>query len=169
MCAVTDREPKSVAVGVVRLFEVPALRVMIVEDQALLAMELELVLGDAGCDVVGCAMDAEGALSIAERERPVLALVDVNLLDGMTGPQIAHRLVRDYGAAVVFLTANPEQIPEGFAGALGAVCKPFDEQTIRGVLAFAQRFIVDRTVGEAPRRFRLAPWLSTPPADIQPH
>lgn len=142
---------------------------MIVEDQAILAMELELVLADCGCDVVGCAMDTVGALTIAERERPDLALVDVNLLDGLTGPQIAQRLVAEHGAAVVFLTANPEQIPEGFAGALGAVCKPFDEQTIRGVVAFARQFIVHKTLGDAPRRFRLAPWLTTPPPDIAPH
>lgn len=142
---------------------------MIVEDQAILAMELELVIGDLGYDVVGCAMDSAGALSIAERERPSLALVDVNLLDGLTGPQIAQRLVSEHGTAVVFLTANPEQIPEGFAGALGAVCKPFDAQTIRAVIAFARQFILDRTVGEAPRRFRLAPWLTTPPSDIAPH
>lgn len=149
--------------------EIGDLRVMIVEDQAILAMELELVLGDIGCDVVGSAMDREGAFAVAERERPSLALVDVNLLDGLTGPQIAQRLVADYGTAVVFLTANPEQIPEGFAGALGAVCKPFDAQTIMAVVAFARQFIVHRTVGEAPRRFRLAPWLSTPPSDIAPH
>lgn len=142
---------------------------MIVEDQAILAMELELVLADAGCEVVGCAMDTHSAFEIAEREWPVLALVDVNLLDGLTGPQIAHRLVTDYGTAVVFLTANPEQIPEGFAGALGAVSKPFDEQTILSVVSFARQFILHRTVSEPPRRFRLAPWLTTPPADIAPH
>lgn len=149
--------------------ESPDLRVMIVEDQALLAMELELVLADCGCDVVGCAMDRAGAFAIADRERPEMALVDVNLLDGMTGPQIAQRLVADHGAAVVFLTANPEQIPDGFSGALGAVSKPFDEQTIRGVVGFARQFILHRTVGETPRRFRLAPWLTTPPVDIAPH
>lgn len=142
---------------------------MIVEDQALLAMELELVVGDSGCDVVGCAMDMASAFAVAERERPDLALIDVNLLDGMTGPQIAQRLVADHGAAVVFLTANPEQIPEGFAGALGAVCKPFDEQTVRAVVSFARQFILHRTLGEPPRRFRLAPWLITPPDDIAPH
>ena len=145
------------------------LRVHIVEDQAILAMELELVLAEAGCDVVGCAMDSESALRIADTERPDLALVDVNLLDGFTGPQIAHRLVQEHGAAVVFLTANPEQIPEGFAGALGAVTKPFDDHTIRDVLGFAAGFIRHRTLGPAPRRFRLAPWLLTPPDDIAPH
>ncbi len=142
---------------------------MIVEDQALLAMELELVLGETGCDVVGCAMDKAGAFAIAERERPDLALIDVNLLDGMTGPQIAQRMVSEFGCAVVFLTANPEQIPDGFAGALGAVSKPFDEATIQAVVVFARQFIQHRTLGETPRRFRLAPWLTTPPADIAPH
>jgi DNA-binding response OmpR family regulator len=149
--------------------ELSDLRVMIVEDQALLAMELELVLSEAGCDVIGCAMDKAGAFLIADRERPDLALIDVNLLDGMTGPQIAQRIVAEYGTAVVFLTANPEQIPEGFAGALGAVSKPFDDQTILSVVGFARQFIQHRTVGEPPRRFRLAPWLTTPPADIAPH
>ncbi len=152
-----------------RLQKTSDLRVMIVEDQAILAMELELVLGDAGCDVVGCAMDTDSAFEIAEREWPGLALVDVNLLDGLTGPQIAHRLVSEFGTAVVFLTANPEQIPEGFSGALGAVSKPFDEQTIRAVVAFARQFILHQTVEDPPRRFRLAPWLTTPPADIAPH
>ncbi len=142
---------------------------MIVEDQALLAMELELILLDRGCEVVGVSVDTKGAFVVAEREKPDLALVDVNLMDGMTGPQIAHRLVADHGVAVIFLTANPEQIPDGFSGALGAVCKPFDEQTIRAVVDFAQQFITTRTVGAAPRRFRLAPWLKTPPASIAPH
>ena len=147
----------------------PALRVMIVEDQAILAMELEMVLAEAGCDVVGCAMDRAGAFAIVDRQRPDLALVDVNLLDGLTGPQIAHRLVAEYGTAVVFLTANPEQIPEGFAGALGAVSKPFDEQTIRAVVDFARQFIVSNTIGEPPRRFLIAPWLMAPPEDFAPH
>ena len=145
------------------------LRVMIVEDQAILAMELEMVLTDAGCAVIGCAMDQAGALEIADRECLDLALVDLNLLDGLTGPQIAKRLIEDYGSAVVFMTANLEQIPEGFAGALGAVSKPFDEQTIRAVVAFAHQFIETRTLGIAPRRFRLAPWLATPPKDIAAH
>lgn len=141
---------------------------MIVEDQALLAMELESLMAESGCEVVGCAMDTAGALAIAERERPDLALIDINLLDGMTGPLIAQRLVRDFGAAAVFLTANPEQIPEGFAGALGAVSKPFDESTIHAVVAFARQFVQQRTLGETPRRFRLAPWLMTCPEDIAP-
>ncbi|MDP2118173.1 MAG: response regulator [Brevundimonas sp.] len=149
--------------------ELADLRVLIVEDQALLAMELELVLEEFGCEVVGCAMDKAGALDIAGRERPDLALIDLNLLDGMTGPQIAEQMVSEFGTAAVFLTANPEQIPDGFAGALGAVSKPFDEATILAVVAFARQFIRHRTVGEMPRRFRLAPWVTATQSDIAQH
>lgn len=138
----------------------PDLQVLIVEDQALLAMELELVLGEVGCTIVGCAMDTVGALGLAELRPPDLALVDINLLDGMTGPRIAERLIEAYGATVIFLTANPEQIPDGYVGALGAVSKPFDEATIRAVVAFARQYIQDRTMGETPRRFLPAPWLA---------
>ena len=134
---------------------------MIVEDQAILAMELEMVLGDAGHRVVGCAMDQASAFSIAAREAPQLALVDVTLLDGLTGPDVAARLVQDHGTAVIFLTANPEQIPDGYAGALGAVSKPFDEQTIQDAVAFASLYLQTGRVGEVPRRFRPAPWLAT--------
>lgn len=142
---------------------------MIVEDQVILAMALELVLTDVDCEVVGCAMDSESALAIAATQQPDFALVDVNLLDGQTGPQIARLLVERHETAVVFLTANPEQIPEGFAGALGAIAKPFDDDTIKDVVAFARQFIQFRTTGKTPRRFRLAPWLMTPPSDIPPH
>jgi len=142
---------------------------MIVEDQALLAMELELLLAESGCDVIGCAMDMASALAIAQCERPDLALIDINLLDGMTGPQIAQKLVSEFGSAAVFLTANPEQIPDGFAGALGAVSKPFDEATILAVVAFARQFIRHRTLGEMPRRFRLAPWVTATQSDIAQH
>lgn len=143
------------------MIDPPDLRVLIVEDQALLAMELELIVEEAGCAVVGSAMDRAGALAIASRSRPDLALVDINLLDGMTGPAIAEDLVRTYGSAVIFLTANPEQIPAGFAGALGALSKPFDDATIRAVILFARNFIHHGEVVDPPRRFTLAPWLTT--------
>ena len=145
------------------------IKVMVVEDQPILAMELELMLSDHDCEVVGLAMDQASALMLARRHTPDLALVDVNLLDGLTGPQIARELVERHGVAVVFMTANPEQIPEGFAGALGVVCKPFDESTLRHVVDFACRFRLSGDISCPPRRLKLAPWLRTPPSSIAPH
>jgi CheY-like chemotaxis protein len=146
------------------------LRVLIVEDEAILALEIELVLREFGHTVVGVAMESVRALEIAGESGPIdLALVDMNLRDGPSGPAIARALVRDHGVNVIFLTANPELIPEGFAGALGAMPKPFDERAIHGIVEFARRFIRERMVASAPPRFRLAPWLLTPPEEIKPH
>ena len=130
--------------------------------------DVSLILRELGHTVVGVAMDAARARSIAAEQPIDLALVDINLRDGATGPEVAHQLVRDHGAAVIFLTANPEQIPEGFAGALGAMSKPFDDRAIAAVVEFARRFIRERELPPVPRRFRLAPWLTTPPAEIKP-
>ncbi|WP_226634035.1 response regulator [Brevundimonas poindexterae] len=145
------------------------MRVVVVEDQPILAMELELMLLDHGCEVVGIAADQATAAILAERHKPNLALVDLNLLDGLSGPAVAHELVSRHGAAVIFMTANPEQIPEGFAGALGVVCKPFDESTLKDVVDFACRFRASGDTSRPPRRLRLAPWLQTPPPTIAPH
>lgn len=146
-----------------------SLRILIVEDQAILAMELEHVLSEAGHVVVGCAMDAAEALRFAEAQPPDLALVDINLRDGASGGDIARALVQSHGTVVVFLTANPEQIPTGFAGAIGAVTKPFDDRTIQAVVEFAARFRVERSALRPPPRLRLAPWLRDPPPDLPSH
>ena len=144
-------------------------RVIIVEDQALLAMELEYVLSEAGHIVVGCAMDMAEAVRLAAETRPDVALVDVNLRDGFSGPTIARQLIDAHGSIVVFLTANPEQIPEGFSGAIGVLTKPFDAPTIRAVVAFAGRFQREQVLTDRPARLRLAPWLLDPPPDIPRH
>lgn len=145
------------------------LRILIVEDQAILAMELEHVLSDAGHVVVGCAMDQVEALSLAAHSPPDVALVDVNLRDGPTGPDVARALVAAHQSVVVFLTANPEQIPEGFSGAIGALTKPFDDQTIRAVVAFAARFRQEKATDHPPGRLRLAPWLADVPTHLPRH
>jgi CheY-like chemotaxis protein len=145
------------------------LRVLIVEDEAILALEIELVLRELGHTVVGSAMDMTRALTLAAEHAVDLALIDMNLRDGLSGPEIARRLVGERRVNVIFLTANPELIPDGFAGALGALPKPFDERGIQGIVEFARRFIRMGEVAPPPRRFRLAPWLLTPPEEIKPH
>jgi hypothetical protein len=69
--------------------------------------------------------------------RPELALVDLNLKDGATGPQISAALSRE-DVTVVLVTANLQQIPLGFCGAVGAVAKPFTSQNIEEVIAYVE-------------------------------
>ena len=66
-------------------------RVMIVEDEMLVAMELESLLENQGCDVVGPAPTVQRALALLDRERPDAAILDLNL-DGQTAIPVAAAL-----------------------------------------------------------------------------
>ena len=93
------------------------LEVLIVEDEVLLATELEYLLQELGCHTVGMAMNSEEAVAMAEALNPDLALVDVHLEDGPTGVDAARRIKADCGGVVLFMTANVKRLPEDFAGA----------------------------------------------------
>jgi two-component SAPR family response regulator len=66
-------------------------RVMIVEDELLVAMELESLLEEQGCAVVGPAPTVDRALALLDRERPDAAILDINL-DGQTAIPVAAAL-----------------------------------------------------------------------------
>lgn len=106
------------------------MKVLIVEDEIFAALHLETAIQELGCEVVGIAPDSEAALELAET-RPDLALVDLNLRDGLTGPQIARSLANQYGTKVLILTANPVEAGEPFDGLLGVVSKPWDGDELR--------------------------------------
>lgn len=110
------------------------MKVLIVEDEIFAALHLESAIEDLGCEVVGIAPDAPSALQLAEK-RPDLALVDLNLRDGLTGPQIARDLANRYGAKVLILTANPREAGDPFDGLLGVVSKPWDDAQLATTVA----------------------------------
>ncbi len=107
------------------------LRVLIVEDEALLQMQLE----EAGHIVAGCASSSREALELAAREIADLALVDVHLADGPTGADVG-RTFAENGVAVVFLTANAKRIPDDFCGAIGVIGKPYTQASLQEALGF---------------------------------
>ncbi len=109
--------------------------ILIVEDEIFVALDIERVLTDHGYPVGGIAMDREEALLLGNG--CTLALVDINLRDGRTGPQIAADLYERYAIKSVFVTANPAQIGTPPNGALGYVCKPFDSNMLRSAIEWA--------------------------------
>lgn len=109
--------------------------ILIVEDEILIALEMEAVVGELGHKSAGIADDMASAMAAASTDIDV-ALVDVNLADGATGRLIGERLAREFGIQVVFVTANPEQLGDGVDGALGALEKPVDLAILKEVLDF---------------------------------
>ena len=116
-----------------------ALRALVVEDEALLAMEMERLLEQAGWTVAAVAVETAGALAAAAGG-PDLAFVDVNLRDGRTGPDIAAALI-ERGVPCVFVTADPQLLPADLAGALGVLRKPYAPRTLLAVLTFLQTWL----------------------------
>jgi DNA-binding response OmpR family regulator len=108
------------------------LKVLIVEDEALLAMELEALVEDAGHAVVGWATSSRHARDMVDAVDADIAFVDVHLTDGATGVLVAEYIAARKSSMVVFMTANPKRLPENYAGAVGVIAKPY---TMNGLMA----------------------------------
>lgn len=107
-------------------------RVLIVEDEIFVALEIEHIVRSVGLEVAAIAADRETAMDAAGDCD--IALVDLNLRDGATGPQIGQALAEQYDVQVIYVTANPAQIGGAAVAALGVITKPFREATIRETL-----------------------------------
>lgn len=125
-----------------------AASILIIEDEALVALELRFVLEDLGYDVAGVAADAASARRIAAEAVVDLALVDIHLSDGPTGMALGRELGQKFGVSVLFMTANPGMVRDGVAGTIGVLTKPADERAIRTAVDYALR----RRFGEAARQ-----------------
>ena len=110
-------------------------RILIVEDEMLVAFELEAILEDLGYDPVGIAPDLDTASRLAD-ESIDLALVDLNLRDGLTGPEIG-RMLSENGTTVLFLTANPAILGDGIAGTVGVLTKPANQKAVAESVVYA--------------------------------
>ena len=134
------------------------LRVLIAEDEALILMQLELLVEDAGHVVVGTAATAEEAIGIARAERPDFVFVDLQLRGGSSGIDIVRALREDPALVMVFVTANAQHLPEGFEGAAGVIAKPFTEAVVLDTMAFFSACLRDPPPrAPVPLGLRLAP------------
>ena len=128
-------------------------KVLIVEDEILIAMEAESIVEDLGHIPVGIAATSVEALKLAETEKPHVALVDVNLADGPTGPKVGAELGKR-GVAVVFITANPRMLEQPIENALGVVEKPLDDRDFAELLEYVSG-VVKGMPAQPPARIRL--------------
>ncbi|MGY6708924.1 MAG: response regulator [Rhizobiaceae bacterium] len=133
-------------------------KVLIIEDEALIAMELEGLVEDAGHEVAGWASTFEEAKALIEEKKPDLAFVDLQLADGKTGMDVA-RFVRDnHQSVVVFMTANPRWLPDDLMGAVGVMAKPYTMSGVLGALRYLYEGIRrPPPVSKRPAGFTLAP------------
>lgn len=110
-------------------------RVLIVEDEFLIALDIAETIEDMGLTVTGFASGRDHALALAPHAD--IAFVDVNLSDGATGPSIGEELAERFGITVVFMTANPEQLKGHSAQTLGVLTKPVMPHILQDTVAYA--------------------------------
>ena len=115
-------------------------RILIVEDEAVTAMDLAAELRHLGYDVCGTEDTADGAVAAVEREKPVLVLMDIRLGDSGDGVDAARRISDSHDTAVVFLTAHSDE--ETLARALavspyGYIVKPFRARELKVAVELA--------------------------------
>ncbi len=105
--------------------------VLIIEDEPVIAMDIEELVQSCGHNVVGVAATEAEAVEIAERTRPGLILADINLGLGGDGTTAVSRIMRHHYAPVIFVTAYPERLLTGEAlEPAFVITKPFEPMTL---------------------------------------
>jgi DNA-binding NtrC family response regulator len=97
--------------------------VLIVEDEIFVALDIEHILISAGFEIAGIAQDRRSAMALAAECD--VALIDVNLHDGATGPSIGMDIVAKHGVNIIFVTSHPFLIGAAADIAIGVITKPF--------------------------------------------
>lgn len=108
-------------------------RVFIVEDEAIVAMELKDRLGEMGYEVCGHVARGEAALRQIPEVRPDLVLMDIHLGPGMTGLDVAEQLRAVLDVPVIFITAYSDAeltARAGRSGSFAYIVKPFDARVL---------------------------------------
>jgi CheY-like chemotaxis protein len=114
-----------------RLRASSATEVLIIEDEPIIAMDLEELVQSCGHRVVGVASSEKEAIEIAERTRPGLILADINLGHGGDGSHAVAQIMRHRYAPVIFVTAYPERLLTGEAlEPVFVITKPFEPLTL---------------------------------------
>lgn len=112
-------------------------KILVVEDEPVVALDLQQEVEQLGLTVVGLAESADEALLVAEENRPDLALMDVRIVGSMDGVQTARLLREAYGIPVIFLTSySDEQTIRRAARELpyGYLTKPFQPRELKAAL-----------------------------------
>jgi CheY-like chemotaxis protein len=105
--------------------------VLIIEDEPIIAMDIEELVASCGHRVVGVAATEADAVAMAEKSRPGLILADINLGQGGDGTSAVSRIMRNHYAPVIFVTAYPERLLTGEAlEPAFVITKPFEPLTL---------------------------------------
>jgi len=127
----TDEATQQLGEARDRLRASAATDVLIIEDEPIIAMDLEELVQGCGHRVVGVASTEADAVRIAQKTRPGLILADINLGIGGDGTSAVSRILKHHYAPVIFVTAYPERLLTGeTVEPAFVITKPFEPLTL---------------------------------------
>lgn len=118
-----------------------ATKVLIIEDEPMIAMDLKGIAEALGHQVMGVARTHGDALVAAERERPGLVLADIQLADGSSGLEAVNEMLEGFSVPVVFITAYPDRLLTGERPEPAfLITKPYQPDTVKAIVSQALFF-----------------------------
>jgi len=118
-----------------------ASRVLIIEDEPIIALDLENLVTELGHKVVATAASRDEAVAKAHSERPGLVLADINLGEGGSGIDAVNDILNSFDIPVIFITAYPEKLLTGERPEpTYLIAKPFLPETVQATVGQALFF-----------------------------
>ena len=116
-------------------------RILIIEDETVIAMDLNDIVTGIGHEVCGVESTASGAVATAERERPDLVLADIQLADGSSGIDAVKQILSSFSVPVIFITAFPDRLLTGERPEpTFLITKPYSQDMVRAAVSQALFF-----------------------------
>lgn len=121
-----------------------AVDVLIVEDEMLLAMDIEAMVEDSGHRVLAEAACLQDVEDLPADIAPHLAFVDLHLAHGSNGLDVCRLIQQRWpDTLIVFVTANVSKIPDHFAGGHGVIAKPFSHAGVVNAIRYLAEGVLD--------------------------
>jgi CheY-like chemotaxis protein len=115
--------------------------VLIIEDEPIIAMDIETIVRDLGHNVTGVAVTRDEAVAQARSNPPGLVLADIQLADDSSGIDAVKDILAEFSVPVIFITAFPERLLTGTRPEpTFLITKPFQRSTVKAAIAQALFF-----------------------------
>lgn len=116
------------------------IKILVVEDELIVAMELKSRLGDLGYSVCGIVSSGEEVIKLADEQKPDLILMDINIKGSYDGIQASEIIKTDHDIPIIFLTAfaDPQTLQRAkITEPYGYIIKPFEEKELHTSIEIA--------------------------------
>ncbi len=115
--------------------------VLIIEDEPLIAIDIQMLVEELGHRVVAIARTRDEAIAAAKTSTPGLILADIQLADGSSGLDAVNQILNDFSLPVIFITAYPERFLTGTPPEPAfLITKPFGVDSLKAVISQALFF-----------------------------